>query len=84
MNNQPSAERIEQVAFGFMKSKLLFSAIELGLFTELRHLGPRLCLFRCEGPRALAQGPPRARLIISGWSKCIFANHFERSRSFDL
>ena len=35
MNNQPSADRIEQVAFGFMKSKLLFSAIELGLFTEL-------------------------------------------------
>src|SRR5579871_3433472 len=40
MNNQPSADRIEQVAFGFMKSKLLFSAIDLGLFTELAQ-GPQ-------------------------------------------
>ena len=31
----PSADRIEQVAFGFMASKVLFSAIEFGLFTEL-------------------------------------------------
>ena len=31
----PKADRIEQVAFGFMASKVLFSAIELGLFTEL-------------------------------------------------
>ena len=31
----PSADRIEQVAIGFMASKVLFSAIEFGLFTEL-------------------------------------------------
>jgi len=35
MNTQPSADRIEQVAFGFMGAKVLFSALELGLFTEL-------------------------------------------------
>jgi O-methyltransferase/methyltransferase family protein len=35
MSVQPSADRIEQVAFGFMASKVLFSAIEFGLFTEL-------------------------------------------------
>lgn len=35
MSGQPSADRIEQVAFGFMASKVLFSAIEFGLFTEL-------------------------------------------------
>ena len=35
MSGQPSAEWIEQVAFGFMASKVLFSAIEFGLFTEL-------------------------------------------------
>ncbi len=35
MSTLPSADRIEQVAFGFMASKVLFSAIELGLFTEL-------------------------------------------------
>jgi len=35
MSTPPSAEGIEQVAFGFMASKVLFSAIDLGLFTEL-------------------------------------------------
>jgi 2-hydroxy-4-(methylsulfanyl)butanoate S-methyltransferase len=35
MTTPPSADRIEQVAFGFMASKVLFSAIEFGLFTEL-------------------------------------------------
>jgi O-methyltransferase/methyltransferase family protein len=35
MSIQPSPDRIEQVAFGFMASKVLFSAIEFGLFTEL-------------------------------------------------
>lgn len=35
MNTTPSADRIERVAFGFMASKVLFTAIELGLFTEL-------------------------------------------------
>jgi hypothetical protein len=35
MTTAPSADRIEQVAFGFMASKVLFSAIEFGLFTEL-------------------------------------------------
>src|SRR5215472_7426849 len=35
MTAQPSADRIEHVAFGFMASKVLFSAIEFGLFTEL-------------------------------------------------
>ena len=35
MNTPPDAYRIEQIAFGFMASKVLFSAIELGLFTEL-------------------------------------------------
>jgi hypothetical protein len=31
----PKTDRIEQVTFGFMASKVLFSAIEFGLFTEL-------------------------------------------------
>jgi hypothetical protein len=35
MSTQPSADRIEQVAFGFMASKVLFGAIEFGVFTEL-------------------------------------------------
>jgi len=35
MSTAPSANRIEQVAFGFMASKVLFSAIEFGIFTEL-------------------------------------------------
>jgi hypothetical protein len=35
MNIPPNPDRIEQVAFGFMASKVLFSAIEFGLFTEL-------------------------------------------------
>ena len=35
MSTPPGAEGIEQVAFGFMASKVLFSAIDLGLFTEL-------------------------------------------------
>ena len=35
MSTIPNADRIEQVAFGFMASKVLFSAIEFGLFTEL-------------------------------------------------
>jgi predicted DNA-binding transcriptional regulator len=35
MSTALSADRIEQVAFGFMASKVLFSAIEFGLFTEL-------------------------------------------------
>jgi hypothetical protein len=35
MSTSPSADRIEQLAFGFMASKVLFSAIEFGLFTEL-------------------------------------------------
>jgi hypothetical protein len=35
MSTPPSADRIEQVSFGFMASKVLFSAIEFGLFTEL-------------------------------------------------
>ncbi len=35
MTTPPSADRIEQVAFGFLASKVLFSAIEFGLFTEL-------------------------------------------------
>jgi O-methyltransferase domain/Dimerisation domain len=35
MGIPPKADRIEQVAFGFMASKVLFCAIELGVFTEL-------------------------------------------------
>src|SRR5258708_14080774 len=35
VSTQPSADRIEQVAFGFMASKVLFGAIEFGVFTEL-------------------------------------------------
>ena len=35
MSMEPAADRIEQVAVGFMASKVLFSALEFGLFTEL-------------------------------------------------
>jgi len=35
MSTQPSADRIEQVALGSMASKVLFGAIEFGVFTEL-------------------------------------------------
>jgi Dimerisation domain len=35
MSADPTADRIEQVAFGFMSSKVLFSGIEFGLFSEL-------------------------------------------------
>jgi hypothetical protein len=35
MITPPSADRIEQVALGFMASKVLFTALELGLFTQL-------------------------------------------------
>src|SRR6266851_8652501 len=35
MRTQAGADRIEQVAFGFMASKVLFAAIEFGVFTEL-------------------------------------------------
>jgi len=35
MNTPPTADRIEQVAFGFMASKVLFSAIDFELFTTL-------------------------------------------------
>jgi methyltransferase family protein len=35
MSTQPSVDRIEEVAFGFMASEVLFSAIEFGVFTEL-------------------------------------------------
>jgi O-methyltransferase domain/Dimerisation domain len=35
MSTPPSADRVDQVSFGFMASKVLFSAIEFGLFTEL-------------------------------------------------
>jgi len=35
MSTPPSVEHIEHVAVGFIASKVLFSAIELGLFTEL-------------------------------------------------
>jgi hypothetical protein len=35
MGIPPGADRIEQVAFGFMASKVLFSAIDFGLFTQL-------------------------------------------------
>lgn len=35
MSTPPSADRIQYLSFGFMASKVLFSAIELGLFTEL-------------------------------------------------
>src|SRR5713101_5456189 len=35
MTTPLKADRIEQVAFGFMASKVLFSTIEFGLFTEL-------------------------------------------------
>jgi hypothetical protein len=35
MTTVPSADQIEQIAFGFMASKVLFTAIEFRLFTEL-------------------------------------------------
>jgi hypothetical protein len=35
MSTPASADQIERVAFGFMASKVLFAAIEFGLFTEL-------------------------------------------------
>jgi hypothetical protein len=35
MTTRPSADRIQNLSFGFMASKVLFSAIEFGLFTEL-------------------------------------------------
>jgi hypothetical protein len=35
MSTQPGADRIERAAFGFMASKVLFTAIECGLLTEL-------------------------------------------------
>jgi predicted transcriptional regulator len=35
MGTPPSADHIEQVAFGFMASKVLFSAIDFELFTQL-------------------------------------------------
>jgi O-methyltransferase domain/Dimerisation domain len=35
MDPSPSVEQIDQLAFGFLTSKVLLSAIELGLFTEL-------------------------------------------------
>src|SRR5262249_15146754 len=35
MGIPPGADRIEQVAFGFMASKVLFSAIDFELFTQL-------------------------------------------------
>jgi hypothetical protein len=35
MSAHPTADRIEQVAFGFMASKVIFSAIKFGLFSEL-------------------------------------------------
>jgi O-methyltransferase domain/Dimerisation domain len=39
MTTQSSADRLEQIVFGFAGSKILFTAIELGLFTELAN-GP--------------------------------------------
>ena len=35
MDIPPKADRIEQVAFGFMASKVLFCALEFGVFTKL-------------------------------------------------
>ena len=35
MSTQTGADRIEQFAFGFTASKVLFAAIEFGVFTEL-------------------------------------------------
>ncbi len=35
MNTPPNADRIQYLSYGFMASKVLFSAIEFGLFTEL-------------------------------------------------
>jgi O-methyltransferase/methyltransferase family protein len=35
MTTPPSADRIQYLSFGFMASRVLFSAIEFGLFTEL-------------------------------------------------
>ncbi len=39
MRNQPSADRIEEVAFGFKASQVLFAALDFGLFSELAN-GP--------------------------------------------
>jgi Dimerisation domain len=39
MSTPPSVDRIDQLAFAFIASKVLLSAIELGLFTELAN-GP--------------------------------------------
>jgi hypothetical protein len=39
MNEQPTPEQIMQVGLGFWPSKVLLSAVEMGLFTELAH-GP--------------------------------------------
>ncbi|SRR5579883_109125 len=39
MPNQPNPEKILQTGFAFWSSKTLFSAIEMGVFTELAH-GP--------------------------------------------
>ena len=39
MSTPPNADRIEQVAFGFMISKVLFNAPELSLFSELAKRG---------------------------------------------
>jgi hypothetical protein len=35
MNTPPKPDQIQRLSFGFMASKVLFSAIEIGLFTEL-------------------------------------------------
>jgi O-methyltransferase domain/Dimerisation domain len=35
MNTSPKPDQIQRLSFGFMASKVLFSAIEFGLFTEL-------------------------------------------------
>ncbi len=37
MTEQPTPERILQVGMGFWASKVLFSAVEMGVFTELAH-----------------------------------------------
>jgi len=39
VRNQPSADRIEEVAFGFKASQVLFAALDFGLFSELAN-GP--------------------------------------------
>src|SRR5262245_1087265 len=35
MNTPPKPDQIQRLSFGFMASKVLFSAIEFGIFTEL-------------------------------------------------